>query len=205
MSERTTCVLLRLARVAVLWAGGYVLLVTIWGIFHFLLLSFIAVIAGVVMKVQMDERGMLPVRQAKNLLWLYTLIVALSLVAASYYYAPGPMFRRHVMDPVPASVQLLDAQHNGQRDASAYIHFTASPEDLERIIREGEYKLVENPDTNSAAQALSRFKYFLRPDWFRPNLQKDWVHYLRLNKHIDSYDIFYSPSTGEAYYIWLNF
>jgi hypothetical protein len=194
--------------------GGYVLLVTIWGIFHFLLLSFIAVIAGVALKVPMNERGMLPVRQAKYLLWLYTVIVALSLVVASYYYAPGPMFRRHVMDPVPTSVKILDAQHYGQRDASAYIHFTASPEDIENLVQAGGYKLIgpikqptRQPHTLDDERPLPDMLYahWPRPAWFTPSKFPDMIQYVRRHRDSDTYDLFYSPSTGQAYYTWLNF
>ena len=205
MSERTTCVLLRLARIAVLWAGCFAMMIPALSLFLFFGLALFVSVIGTILSGELKRPGLSPVRQAKIMLGSYVLVVIVGVGAVFFIYSPRQMFLRYVADPIPASVEILDSQYYGGLDSIAYIHFTASPEDLERIISEGKYELVENPDPNSAAQALSRFEYFPRPDWFRPNLQKDWVHYLRLHKHIDSYDIFYSPSTGEAYYIWLNF
>lgn len=47
---------------------------------------------------------------------------------------PSMVFRRVIQNPVPKSVRVLDARCDGGFDEVCWLHFRASPSDLEQII-----------------------------------------------------------------------
>lgn len=209
MSERTTCVLLRLARIAVLWVGCFTMMIPALSLFLFFGSALLVSVIGTILSGELNRRGVAPLRQAKIMLGSYVLIVLVGVGAVFFIYSPRQMFLRHVADPIPASVEILDSQYYGGIDGSAYIHFTASPEDIEKIVQAGGYKLVgpiKQPPLDSKFPRPDMLGgHWPRPAWFTPSKFPDMIRYVRKHRDSDAYDLFYSPATGQAYYTWLNF
>jgi hypothetical protein len=208
MSERTTCVLLRLARAAVLWAGCFTVMIPAFSVFLFFGSAVLIGVMGEILRDILKRPGLSPVRQAKIMLGSYVLVVLVGVGAVFFIYSPRQMFLRYVADPIPASVEVLDSQYYGGVDSIAYVSFTASPEDIEKLVQAGGYRLIgpiEQPRTPDSERPDMLYAIGPRPAWFTPSKFPDMIQYSLEHEDIDRYDLFYSPATGQAYYRWLSF
>lgn len=86
------------------------------------------------------SRGSLPRRLAPL---IALLVLTAALIGAGYYSTtPRMLFRRHVTSPIPPSVRVLASGHSGGLDPCAAVRFTASPEDMNAILRGRPYRVV---------------------------------------------------------------
>jgi hypothetical protein len=201
MSERTTCVLLRLARVAVLWAGCFAVMIPALSLFLFFGSAILIGVMGTILNDTLKWRGVAPLRQAKIMLGSYVLVVLVGLGAVFFIYSPKQMFLRYVTSPIPASVAVLHSQYYGGLDSTAYVSFTATPEDIERLVKTQGYKrigLMEPPPGRDTTFPDMLGAHYPRPAWFTPSKFPDMVRYSRRHGNI-----FYSPPSGQAYCTWL--
>ena len=182
MSERTTCVLLRLARIAVLWTGCFTVMIPALSLFLFFGSALLISIIGTILSGELQRRCVAPVRQAKIMLGSYVLIVIVGVGAVFFIYSPKQMFLRYVASPIPASVEVLDSQYYGGLDSTAYVSFTASPEDIEKLVQAGGYRLVgplEQPRTPDSKFPDRLSAHYPRPAWFTPSKFPDMVRHSR--------------------------
>lgn len=71
------------------------------------------------------------------------LVLTAALVGVGYYSTtPRMLFRRYVASPIPPSVRVLASGYFGGIDPCAAVRFTASPEDMNAILRGRPYKVV---------------------------------------------------------------
>ena len=89
------------------------------------------------------------------------LTLSLQLTSCGDGQTPEALFRKAVLNPIPASVQIINAtRHPGAGDIEIWIHFKISPADFDTIWKSERYQTLESASLNYSAYGP--------PDWWVP-------------------------------------
>ena len=102
------------------------------------------------------------------------LILVAGLIAANTSWTgmsdPGAesLFRRVVLDPIPASIGDLKLKFQGGMDWQAVFHFSVAPADLDAILAARPYDLVDSDDLGAEQFARDVYPRFIVRGWPHP-------------------------------------
>ncbi|HHH76142.1 MAG TPA: hypothetical protein ENL03_03865 [Phycisphaerae bacterium] len=138
-------------------------------------------------------------RQRKISLFLVAIYVTVGFGYLFWMTRPETLFRNHVANPVPQSVQILHSEYKGGLDPTVFLHFKIDPQDLENILQAGKYEQVDCKDIR-----LFEPDGFL-PDWWLPYSTDKTQKYARSNIENASAWLWVSGDKTEAYFEYADY
>jgi len=114
---------------------------------------------------------------------------------------PTGLFRNYVMQPMHASVKVINSEYQGGRDPAVYLRFEASPQDMDLILAHRKYTTEARLPSPTASV----------PVWWVPQTLKSPVLYYWQEPHshgdqpVNAAWLWVNETKTEAYFACWNF